>query len=465
VSSPYDREFFGRYLGYFPGEINPHASHDFAEAIARHEQPFINLGGGEMYTPVTPELPQLYAAAAAEAVSQGYLANPYGLLEYRKQAMAFIAHDEGVSFSPDDADGISLYSSTCGSRLEMTHVAAFVRAAVQDPAPLALTPSPGWDYHGPLESEGFRVSSYYLDPDAQWRTSGQAILDRIDRIHARGPERVRLVVVNPQHNPTATNIDEDQLAILLAGLFERGVYCLVDNAYFGIHDPGTPCSSAWRVAARLGARDGRDYARYLFSVRSFGKLLSINGWATGVLIAKSRHVWELATRIRMKRLFAQHAAPQLALSRFLSRREHVVGLIGRHNEIYRDKREAFAATLRRVLGLPADQVWQGSCTRYLLSKVPPAYRERETSYPFISEVLDRCNVSIFSVSSFFTTADGERRALTPDERRALFRRRDPWATEDEIDLCLKNGQWMRFFLGATVEQFDEFATRAARLLG
>jgi histidinol-phosphate/aromatic aminotransferase/cobyric acid decarboxylase-like protein len=147
-------------------------------------------------------------------------------------------------------------------------------------------------------------------------------------------DKMRLVILNTPHNPSATVWQKADFAALWQAIAEREIYVLSDEVYEHI------CFAAEGHASVLAHPQLRERA---VAVSSFGKTYHMTGWKVGYCVAPAAISAELR-KVHQYLTFAVNTPAQLALADMLrSEPQHYREL----PDFYRARRDMFVNALSK----------------------------------------------------------------------------------------------------------------------
>ncbi|CAF4379672.1 unnamed protein product, partial [Adineta steineri] len=99
---------------------------------------------------------------------------------------------------------------------------------------VAVSFQPGWDYTGVYESLKMKVLHLPLTPRTEFVPDLKEWSKYLDE---QKPEKIDLVIINTQHNPTGKQWSPDVVNFLMDLAWKHESYLLIDDAYYCVHDP------------------------------------------------------------------------------------------------------------------------------------------------------------------------------------------------------------------------------------
>ncbi|MCP3800650.1 pyridoxal phosphate-dependent aminotransferase [Allokutzneria sp. A3M-2-11 16] len=302
----------------------------------------IYLGFGETWTEIAPGLAKILATPMPPH-SHGYVISQFGLPRLQKVLRGYIAETHGL---PAGAD-FEVAATAGGTRNAMFDFARLVRQSVRDRTPVAVVPMPGWDYEGVFSALGYETRYLPLRAETGYQLSTEdfGVVDGAD-----------LVVINAQHNPTGVNWDATAVRELIR---RTDAALLLDDAYYGVHDPGITPTSALRILLEEQPR------QHWLAVRSLGKQFHCSGWGIGAVTSTPSTLDILLNEELFHHGFAAAIPLQYAMAEWLENPESAT-FLGHMNEEYAAKRAALKTTLKD------EDHHLGECTAFMRFKAPDA---------------------------------------------------------------------------------------------
>jgi aspartate/methionine/tyrosine aminotransferase len=226
-------------------------------ALAR-EHGAINLGQG---FPDEPG-PEAIRRAAAEAVIHGdnqYPPMP-GVPELRAAVAAHYARSQGLAL--DWREQVTITSGA-------TEALACAFLALIEPGDEVVLFAPLYDAYAPMVRRAGGTPVVVPLAPPHWRFDAAAL-------EAAFSSRTRLVVLNSPHNPAATLVPDDDLALLAS-------FC-------ELFDVTAVCDEVWEQVVFDGAvhrslMTFRGMAERTVKIGSAGKMFALTGWKVGFLVA------------------------------------------------------------------------------------------------------------------------------------------------------------------------------------
>ncbi|MBU7597436.1 pyridoxal phosphate-dependent aminotransferase [Streptomyces sp. P38-E01] len=334
------------------------------------------LSLGETWSEVAPGL----ARALRESVplhGHGYILTPYGLPALREVLRGYVTDSHRLAAVAELGVDYEVAVSQSSTRSAMFHYGRLLREEAPDAAgrPLVVCSSPGWDYAGVFTALGYGMRHFAVRPEDEYQPRAEEVeeLLRRSRGETTGP---LLLVLNAQHNPTGADWDERTVRRMVRAAADTGAAVLVDDAYYAVHDPHTPPTSALRVLLEeYGPADDPARGRPWLAVRSLGKQFHCNGWGIGALTAPPCVLEALLGRLLPQHGYVSSVPLQAAMAAWLADEESETFLATQRAN-YAQKRQEIAKRLAGDLGYPDEAFHAGSCGAYLLMRTPPWFEER-----------------------------------------------------------------------------------------
>ncbi|MFD9867537.1 pyridoxal phosphate-dependent aminotransferase [Streptomyces niveus] len=353
--------------------------------LADHERdghpPAVRLNLGEAHQAPHPAL--VGAIQSLPAHAHGYLMTPYGSPVLREVLRRYITTThrlDGVGELEVDYDVASCAGHTRSvmgdfGRLLIEEsdsarrgpLRGGVRALVRGSWPIAVTSDPAWDYAGVLGPLGYTMRTFTVRREGQYQpdvTEVAEVLARARRATA-GPV---LLVVNAQHNPSGAQWAPEVVRGMIRAAFATGAAVLVDDAYYGVVDPGVVPTSALAILLDELRGTGPSARPRWLAVRSLGKQYACNGWGVGSQTASPDTLRLLGELLTRRTYPGGPLEPAMAawLSSPDSRR-----FLDHHNERLATKRAEVGRLLADELRYPPHGYFTGQSATYMLIRVPP----------------------------------------------------------------------------------------------
>ncbi|MEU2157982.1 pyridoxal phosphate-dependent aminotransferase [Streptomyces sp. NPDC019396] len=386
--------------------------------LARSDRPGepILLGLGEVWG----RTPQVLVDGLRDVpdAAHGYQLSMYGLPRLRSVLRQYIRDTHRLSRYEGDFE---VAVSWTGTRSAMRDYAELLLAAHPRGTPVAAAVAPSWDYAGVLEPLGFRMAYLATADSGHWEPRP----DTVAAFASTLTERLDLVILNVQHNPTGLSWTVDAVRALLHMAAEHQAAILIDDAYYGFADPeGEPASAVRELLGHQGAR----HLPWL-AVRSLGKQFNCNGWSLGALTGPPALLDRLVNDYRARHSFNTGGLLQNAMARWLESRSAVEDYLRVERRLYRRRRETVTECLIRA-GVPGDDIICGSSGPYLLMPVPG-----HAGGSSRADYLEQCAV------------------------RAGVLMSDAWPADRVLDTRGRHGRHVRMFLGREPEVLTEACER------
>ncbi|MFG2004973.1 aminotransferase class I/II-fold pyridoxal phosphate-dependent enzyme [Spirillospora sp. NPDC048911] len=337
---------------------------EYLQAGSAHGEP-IYLSVGETWSQAPDGLTRLLGAEMPDHV-HGYVISQYGLPALLRVLRSYIPRTAGLPGDVGASGDFDVAVACSGTRNSMYDFGRLIRDRARG-RPVVIMYAPGWDYHGVFHGLGFRFTYLPLRPDEAFQPRPADLEEELRDLDVPGDA---IVVVNAQHNPTGMNWDEDNVRRILGAAAGAGANILIDDAYFGVTDPGTPATSALRLLLEDRPRPS---GRWL-AVRSLGKQFNCNGWGVGSIAAGPDTIDELVNRYLANRSFTCAVPLQYAMAQWLES-EASRTYLDWFRRLCAENRALVNDFLVRELKYPAESFQAGSCTSYLVFPIPPAYQE------------------------------------------------------------------------------------------
>jgi aspartate/methionine/tyrosine aminotransferase len=349
---------------------------NYIERGCTHGPP-IPLALGENWRGAPAGLIELLSAAPAYC--DGYLLAPSGLPDLQLAIVDWLSEEYDV---PLGSTSLLIGASPTGTRSLMHAFGAWLASECWHGDQIHLTSfTPSWDYRGVFTPLRFIDNPITLSPDNGFAPD----LARIEAAIGSVPRSARqLVVLNPQHNPTAVNWPAETLSSIIQLASDAGAALLIDDAYYGLTDSGTIPSSA--LNALLETRVAESSLPFML-VRSLGKQFSCNGWSVGAYLGDEQSVLGLQRQLAARSLNVG-GRMQWALSRWIGSAPAAADVSARRDSQSRTRR--LATDILPTLNLEPEDIIAGDATPFVVFRVPPAFRgEARPTASFLAAAAER----------------------------------------------------------------------------
>jgi len=328
-----------------------------------------------------PELLRRFLEEAHEDWTHGYQLSMWGEPAYRLSAREHaIAQQELEPFvqSGNELEFAAVWSGTRGAIFDFARLLDSGASKTQ----AAIFASPGYDYGAIFAAAGFAPYPAKLEPK-NLAMNGSAFAEAAARAEAHG-HRPAVFVLNPQHNPSAREWEEEVVCDILKQALQRSAAILIDNAHFGVCGPLAKRTSAMRcLLAMLG---GSVSPVPWLAVQSLGKQFNCNGWGLGIMAGSRSTLRTIVEIIRPQREYNLNAAAQRAMGRFL-RTSHSSEALNDRNTLISRNRAGLGAFLTQR-GLCPDFFPDQVCTTFSVFPLPYNYRRPDVGpAAFIKDAL------------------------------------------------------------------------------
>jgi methionine aminotransferase len=332
---------------------------------------------------------------AAQAMRDGH--NQYapmtGFKSVRDALAEKVKRLYGASYDPDSEVTVMVSAS------EALYAAT---SALVHPGDEVIYFEPAFDSYAPVARlQGATPVAIKLKPD----------LFRIDwdQVAAAITPKTRMIILNSPHNPTATIIDEHDIARLTALTRDTDIVILSDEVYEHMVFDGAVHHSMARYPA-LAARS--------VVVFSFGKTYHLTGWRVGYCLAPAVLTNEIR-KVHQFLTFAADTPMQLAFGEALADPQSYLSLAN----FYQKKRDLLASKLAgsRLRLLPS----RGSF--FMLASF--RHLTTESDDAFVRRLISEHRVATIPLSAF--NSDGEDTGLI----RMSFAKDDDTLIEGARRLC------------------------------
>ncbi|MFD3922852.1 aminotransferase class I/II-fold pyridoxal phosphate-dependent enzyme [Streptomyces sp. NPDC058595] len=365
-----------------PGEPTPYKD---IPLLADHEEqghdPAVRLNLGEAHQAPHPAL--VAAMNSVPAHAHGYLMTPYGWPALREVLRTYITATHrlsGVAEMGVDFDVASCAGHTrsvmpdFGRLLIEEHERARsgsplrgLRARVRSRRAIAVTSDFAWDYAGALAPVGFEMRTFRVCREGLYQPDVTEVTEVLARARRETAGPV-MIVINAQHNPSGAQWTPSVVRGMIRAALAADATVLIDDAYYGVVDPGVTPTSALRILLQeLRGLAPASRPRWL-AVRSLGKQFACNGWGVGSQTSSPDTLRELGERLTRR---TYPGGPlEMAMAAWLGNPDSD-RFLDHSNERLATRRAEAGRLLADELGYPSDAYYVGECATYMLIRVPP----------------------------------------------------------------------------------------------
>ncbi|MCV7075011.1 pyridoxal phosphate-dependent aminotransferase [Mycobacterium szulgai] len=387
--------------------------HEYVEAGAPHG-PALYAVKGEHWNGVSPKFLEFVNAFQFDRATMGYAESGYGIQRHRNFLRALIVREHDLTGREPaaglDIDVGCLAMTTRMAMYDMAKVA--IRQAKENfpgKTPVALVPTPGWDYRGIFKDVGFEVVFLPLTPKNGWLPDLEAWDAIVRDTIADGTRHVAMAVTNPQHNPTGMQWPVTVTQYLLELAAHHGGFLLLDDAYYCVHDPRVPRVN--HLKAVLDAFDRNDEDNELVATgmfdrwvatRPFGKQFSCNTMGVAAITTSPRMLRQLSRESWINRYHTNTHNAELMCA-WLATSEAAAWTI-ETGLFYTRQKELVRTRLKDRMGWPDAGLCVGPSTSYMLIEIPKVYQRAEGGIDCFRDDLFFATGTLVSASLFNQTA-------------------------------------------------------------
>ena len=356
--------------------------HEYMQAGSPHG-PALYAVKGEHWNGVCPQFLDFLNTFTFAREDMGYAECGYGIQKHRNFMRQLIMTEHGLSdrqaLSELDIDVGCLAMTTRLAMYDLAKVACRAsRARWPDKRPVALVPTPAWDYRGIFKDVGFDIVYLPITPKDGWLPCLRVWSDIIQSLLDRPDLHIAVAISNPQHNPTGMQWPVDVTAYLLELCAREGGYLLLDDAYYKVHDPRVPVINHLQAVLSLFDANGGTNAltrsgmfeRWV-ATRPFGKQFSCNTMGVAAITTSPLLLRQLNRESWINR-YHTNTHNAAVMCAWLAQPEAADWTV-ETGLLYAHKKERVRDQLVGRMGWPADSVCVGPSTSYMLFEVPQFY--------------------------------------------------------------------------------------------
>ncbi|MDG9667811.1 aminotransferase class I/II-fold pyridoxal phosphate-dependent enzyme [Hahella sp. CR1] len=358
--------------------------HHYIDAGEPHGPPLYAVKG-EHWNGVCPGFLDFINQFTFRPEDMGYAECGYGIQRHRDFLHRLILAEHDLhSLLQGFAGRIDVGCLAMTTRMAMYDLAKVAyrqfKARWPEAAPVALVPTPSWDYRGIFKDVGFEVVYLPIRPQHGWRPNLSEWKDIIGDLRGLQSRRIALAVSNPQHNPTGMQWPTEVTEHLLQVCAEESAYLLLDDAYFNVHDPRTPIVNHLKALLQAFDQNGGDntlvrsgmFERWV-STRPFGKQFSCNTMGVAAITTSPLLLRQLARESWINRYHCNTHNAEVMCA-WLATQDAADWTVETGLQYARQK-EHVKQFLVTQLGWPQEEICIGPSTSYMIFAVPEVYQK------------------------------------------------------------------------------------------
>lgn len=339
---------------------------------------------GEHWNGVSPRFLEFLNNFTFTREMMGYAECGYGIQRHRTFMRNLIVKEHGLE-GRKAAEGLDIDVGCLAmtTRMAMYDLAkiAIRHSRQQHPGkkPVALVPTPSWDYKGIFKDVGFDIVYLPIRPKNGWLPDLNEWSQVVEELRQQGDIHIGIAVSNPQHNPTGMQWPTEVTAYLLRLCAEESGYLLLDDAYYNVHDPRVPVVNTLKAVLNLFDENGGDnpisrsgmFERWM-ATRPFGKQFSCNTMGVAAITTSPPLLRQLARESWINRYHCNTHNAEVMCA-WLATEEAAEWTL-ETGMFYTRQKELVRQKLVDTMGWPRESVCVGPSTSYMLFEVPKVYQ-------------------------------------------------------------------------------------------
>ncbi|MEY4475914.1 MAG: hypothetical protein RL248_1681 [Pseudomonadota bacterium] len=357
--------------------------HEYQNANSPHG-PVLYAAKGEHWNGVSPKFLEFINTFKLSREQMGYAECGYGIQKHRDlmRQLIMVEHHLTERLSPRELDiDVGCFATT--TRLAMYDLAKVAmrhaREKYPNQSPVALVPTPGWDYRGIFKDVGFEVAYLTIEPGNGWLPDLAQWTRIVNGLRDAG-KHIALAVSNPQHNPTGKQWPTTVTKYLLNVCLQEEAYLLLDDAYYCVHDPRIPVVN--HLKSILDCFDQNNGANTFtesgmfdrwVTTRPFGKQFSCNTMGVAAITTSPKLLRQLNRESWVNRYHTNTHNAEIMCA-WLETPDAADWTI-ETGLFYTRQKKLVQTRLKETMGWPDDGVCIGPSTSYMLIKIPKIYQE------------------------------------------------------------------------------------------
>ena len=338
---------------------------------------------GEHWNGVSPAFLEYINNFKFSPQDMGYSECGYGIQRHRDFMRRLVVKEHNLEQLENGKAGrIEVGCLSMTTRIAMYDLAKVAyrdfKQRFPEQQPVALVPTPGWDYRGIFKDVGFEIAYLPVRPEKNWLPDLSEWKDIAASIQQDPNRRIALAVSNPQHNPTGMQWAPETTLFLLQICADESAYMLLDDAYYNVHDPRVPVSNHLKIILQaFNEQDGNNpltrsgmFERWV-TTRPFGKQFSCNTMGVAAITTSSTLLRKLARESWVNRYHCNTHNAEVMCGWLAT--EAAADWTMETGMMYTRQKERVKEKLI-AMGWPQDRVCVGPSTSYMLFSIPEIYQ-------------------------------------------------------------------------------------------
>lgn len=386
---------------------------DYTEAGSPHG-PALYAVKGEHWNGVSPKFLEFINSYPFTREDMGYAECGYGIQRHRDFMRQLIVSEHGLDARaalPEHEIDVGCFAMT--TRMAMYDFGKIAlrhsRATFPGKKPVALVPTPAWDYRGIFKDLGFEIVYLPIRPANGWLPDLKEWGDIVRQVRDSNDKHIAIAVTNPQHNPTGMQWPVDVTAFLLELCAKESGYLLLDDAYYNVHDPRVPVINHLKSLLDAFDRKGGDHAlgrsgmfKRWMATRPFGKQFCCNTMGVAAITTSPQLLRQLNRESWVNRYHTNTHNAEIMCA-WLATPEAAdwtleIGMF------YQRQKDMVRSRLVEQMGWPKESICVGPSTSYMLFEVPEVYQSSQAGIDRFRDDLFYATGTLISASLFNQTA-------------------------------------------------------------
>ncbi|MBU2709639.1 aminotransferase class I/II-fold pyridoxal phosphate-dependent enzyme [Zooshikella harenae] len=357
--------------------------HNYIQAGSPHG-PALYAVKGEHWNGICPAFLDFINNFKLKREYMGYAECGYGIQRHRSFLRHLIINEHQLQQQNTthrlDIDVGCLAMTTRMAMYDLAKVAyKYSREHFPNHTPVAVVPTPAWDYRGIFKELGYKIVYLPIRPENSWQPNIVEWSAIINEIKQDPQQHIALAVSNPQHNPTGMQWPIEVTEYLLELCASEKSYLLIDDAYYNVHDPRIPITNTLKAILNLfNKNNGINHLTQsgMFNrwvaTRPFGKQFSCNTMGVAAITTSPILLRQLARESWINRYHCNTHNAEIMCS-WLAQPESADWTV-ETGLMYTRQKERVKEKLVNQMGWPKTSVCIGPSTSYMLFEVPQIYQ-------------------------------------------------------------------------------------------
>lgn len=386
---------------------------EYTQAGSPHG-PVLYAVKGEHWNGVSPKFLEFINGFQFSREDMGYTECGYGIQRHRDFMRQLIVAEHALeNRKPAGALDIDVGCLAMTTRMAMYDLGKIAfrhsKEKFPDKTPVALVPTPAWDYRGIFKDVGFNIVYLPLSPENGWLPDLAEWSEIVQQTLSGNDRHIGIAVSNPQHNPTGMQWPTEATEYLLEVCAQEGGYLLLDDAYYNVHDPRVPVVNHLKAILDAFDRQHGDnmlvrcgmFDRWV-ATRPFGKQFSCNTMGVAAITTSPLLLKQLNRESWISRYHTNTHNAEIMCA-WLATPDAADWTL-ETGMFYARQKDLVRTRLVESMGWPKKGICVGPSTSYMLLEIPKVYQTTQAGIDKFRDDLFYATGTLVSASLFNQTA-------------------------------------------------------------